>query len=65
VGASYRSNDAIVAILEYQVSKKLRVGYSYDFTTSELKNYSTGSHEIIIGYDFGFNVLKMKTPRYF
>ena len=65
VGASYRSSDAVVLILEYQVSKKLRVGYSYDLTLSEMKNYSKGSHEIVIGYDFGFNVLKMKTPRYF
>ena len=65
VGASYRSNDAIVAIFEYQVDKKLRIGYSYDMTLSEIRKYSTGSHEIIIGYDFGFNVLKMKTPRYF
>lgn len=63
VGASYRSSDAITAILEYQVNKKLRVGYSYDYTLSE--SYSSGSHEIVIGYDFGFNVLKMKTPRYF
>jgi type IX secretion system PorP/SprF family membrane protein len=65
LGASYRSNDAIVALLEYQVNKKLRVGYSYDLTLSEIRTYSTGSHEIVIGYDFGFNVLKMKTPRYF
>ena len=65
VGASYRSKDAVVLLLEYQVNKKLRVGYSYDITLSELRNYSTGSHEIVLGYDFGFNVLKIKTPRYF
>jgi type IX secretion system PorP/SprF family membrane protein len=65
VGASYRSGDAIVAIFEYQVNRKLRIGYSYDYTLSQLKNYSSGSHEIMLGYDFGYNVLKMKTPRYF
>ena len=65
IGASYRSTDAVVLLLEYQVNKKLRIGYSYDLTLSEMSNYSTGSHEIVIGYDFGFNVLKMKTPRYF
>lgn len=65
VGASYRSNDAIVGIIEYQVDRKLRIGYSYDYTLSQLKNYSSGSHEIMLGYDFGYNVLKMKTPRYF
>ncbi len=65
VGASYRSSDAVVLLLEYQVNKKLRIGYSYDLTLTEMRTYSSGSHEIIIGYDFGFNVLKMKTPRYF
>jgi len=65
VGASYRSSDAVVLLLEYQVNKKLRVGYSYDLTLTEMRTYSSGSHEIILGYDFGFNVLKMKTPRYF
>lgn len=28
----------------------LRIGYSYDVTTSELKNYSSGSHEIMLSY---------------
>jgi type IX secretion system PorP/SprF family membrane protein len=65
VGASYRSNDAVVAIIEYQVDRKLRIGYSYDYTLSQLSNYSSGSHEIMLGYDFGYNILKMKTPRYF
>jgi len=65
IGGSYRSGDAAVLLLEYQVNKKLRVGYSYDLTLSDIRRYSTGSHELIIGYDFGFNVLKMKTPRYF
>lgn len=65
VGASYRSGDAIVGLFEYQVNKKLRIGYSYDMTLSEIRKHNTGSHEIIIGYDFGINVLKMKTPRYF
>ncbi len=65
IGGSYRTQDAIVGLVELQVSKKLRIGYSYDFTTTEMKNYSQGSHEIMIGYDFGYDIMKMKTPRYF
>jgi hypothetical protein len=30
----------------------LRIGYSYDVTTSKLKNYSSGSHEIMLNYCF-------------
>ena len=54
IGASYRSDDAIVVLLEYQISRKFRFGYSYDYTLGELGNYNSGSHEIMIGYDFGF-----------
>ena len=65
IGASYRSNDAVVTLLEYQISRKLRLGYSYDYTIGKLKNYNTGSHEVMLGYDFGYSILKMKSPRYF
>lgn len=65
VGASYRTNDAIVAIGEYQLTKKLRIGYSFDFTLSEIQKHSAGSHEFMIGYDFGYKLQKVKTPRYF
>ena len=65
IGASYRSNDAVVAIFEYQVNRKFRIGYSYDYTLSKLRTYQSGSHELMLGYDFGYDVLKMKTPRYF
>ncbi len=65
LGASYRSKDAVVLLLEYQLNKKFRIGYSYDYTIGKLKNYNSGSHEIMLGYDFGFSVIKMKSPRYF
>ena len=65
LGVSYRSKDALIAMVEYQVNKKLRFGYSYDMTLSKFKNYQSGSHEIMLGYDFGYNILKIKNPRYF
>ncbi len=64
-GISYRTNDAIIGIIEYQANKRFRVGYSYDFTLSEIGNYSSGSHELMIGYDFGKDLVNIKTPRFF
>lgn len=58
LGASYRTEDAIAPMIGYQMSMgktqsgMLRIGYSYDVTTSELKNYSSGSHEIMLNYCF-------------
>ena len=65
IGASYRTDDAAVAIFELQLSRKLRIGYSYDFTVTDINKYSSGSHEIMVGYDFGHDLVKMRTPRYF
>jgi type IX secretion system PorP/SprF family membrane protein len=65
IGASYRSKDAVVIMLEYQTNSRFRVGYAFDYTTSKIRKYSTGTHEIMIGYDFGKTVIKEKSPRYF
>ncbi len=65
LGASYRSNDAMVFLVEYQANNYFRIGYAYDITTTAIRNYSSGSHEIMIGIDFGKDLIKVKTPRYF
>ncbi|MBZ0207414.1 MAG: type IX secretion system membrane protein PorP/SprF [Flavobacteriales bacterium] len=57
IGASYRTEDAIAPMIGYQHKfpkgdSMLRLGYSYDVTTSELKNYSSGSHEVMLSYCF-------------
>ena len=65
IGASYRSMDAVVFMVEYQTNSRFRVGYSFDYSITKIRNYSAGTHEIMIGYDFGKNLIKVKTPRYF
>ena len=49
-GISYRTNDAVVIIAGYNIIDKINVSYSYDVTLSDLNNYSSGSHEIVVGY---------------
>jgi type IX secretion system PorP/SprF family membrane protein len=55
-GVSWRMNDAVVGILNVRLNEQFRLGYSYDYTLSRLRNYSTGSHELVLRYDFGFKV---------
>ncbi|MCA1764298.1 MAG: type IX secretion system membrane protein PorP/SprF [Cryomorphaceae bacterium] len=55
LGATYRLEDAIAPMAGYQYefpsgNSTLRIGYSYDFTTSEINNYSSGSHELMLSY---------------
>lgn len=57
LGASYRTEDAIVPMVGYQHKfpkgdSMLRLGYSYDVTTSDIKSISSGSHEVMLSYCF-------------
>jgi type IX secretion system PorP/SprF family membrane protein len=64
-GLSYRSGDAASAILGVQVNPQFLVSYSYDYSISKLQKYSSGSHEIALGYLFMYKGKKIITPRYF
>jgi type IX secretion system PorP/SprF family membrane protein len=65
IGAALRSGDSFAGLLTIQATPNLRVGYSYDYTTTDLSNYSSGTHEINIGYDFSLEKKRIVTPRYF
>jgi len=49
VGLTYRSQDAIAANFGFQFNHLFKAGYSFDYTLSEIKEQSSGSHEIFIG----------------
>jgi type IX secretion system PorP/SprF family membrane protein len=50
LGGSYRLGDSIVGMFELQLNENFHVGYAYDFTTSDIRLYSNGTHEIMINY---------------
>ncbi|MGZ3900677.1 MAG: PorP/SprF family type IX secretion system membrane protein [Bacteroidia bacterium] len=52
IGGAYRSNDAFTALIGYMFKNYLMVGYSYDYTTTNIRKYSTGTHEIMLGIRF-------------
>jgi type IX secretion system PorP/SprF family membrane protein len=60
-GVSYRPGDALSGIIGFELFNGLRVGYSYDFTTSSIGKYSDGSHEFTLGYCFSLS--REKTPQ--
>ena len=65
LGAMYRHTDAVGLLAQYQISNDFSVGYAYDYPLSTLRNYSGGSHEIMIGFEFGNKVKGVRSPRYF
>ena len=65
LGLSYRWSAAATAMAGIQVTDGLLIGYSYDFDTTSLENYNSGSHEIFLRFEL-FNIQKrIITPRFF
>ena len=54
LGLSYRLNDALAVLCGAQIGP-LKFGYSYDFSLSEIGEYSAGSHEVFIEFQIGNN----------
>lgn len=50
IGSSYRSGDGAISWINFKLSEKFYVGYSYDWTVSDIRQYSKGTHEIMINY---------------
>ncbi len=51
-GVGYRYQDAITGLFQLFLTREFSVGYSYDYTLTELRHDSWGSHEIMFRYDF-------------
>lgn len=66
LGAAYRINDSFSALANINVTPSLRVGYAYDYTLSNLGQFNSGTHEIMLLFDLdllgkGYD----KSPRFF
>jgi type IX secretion system PorP/SprF family membrane protein len=67
-GVSYRAGDALIGIVGIELFNGIRLGYSYDFTVSDIRKNSTGSHEFMVNYCFdlslGKSPMKYKSIRF-
>ncbi len=65
VGLSYRHEDAIIGLFQLFVNQQLSIGYSYDYTLSDLRHDSSGSHELMLRYDFSKRTDRCRPVKYF
>ncbi|MEM9886322.1 MAG: PorP/SprF family type IX secretion system membrane protein [Bacteroidota bacterium] len=76
IGTSYRwslegtfgknsSHDSINFWGAFYLKNGLRIGLAYDIGLTPIRRYSNGSLELMIGYDFNFNISNVQSPRYF
>ena len=64
LGATWRTGDSFDIIAQFML-KNMRIGYSFDYTTTQLNNYNQGSHEILIGITLDPKSKGIHHPRYF
>ena len=56
IGANYRTEGSMTALLRCKVDHQISIGYSYDFEMGNKQKYLKNSHEIMVKY-----ILKYKT----
>jgi len=64
-GIMYRFNESMGVNVVYNIKNTLQIGYIYDFPINGLRTYQSGSHEILIQYDFKPKKSVYNSPRYF
>lgn len=62
LGISYRHEESVVAMLGLAY-KNLQFGYSYDFTMTDIKDYSSGTHELFLSLN-AFKKSKESSKRF-
>ncbi len=65
LGASYRTGDSVSAMASLQITPQFLVGYAYDYTTTELQTYNSGTHEIMLRFELVSRKKGLKSPRFF
>lgn len=64
LGVSWRIDDSLNALMNIEVARGFRIGYAYDYTLSNLGDFNSGSHEIILLINIS-NSRNGLSPRFF
>lgn len=62
LSGTYRDKDAVTTSLGYLINNYFTIAYGFDFTTTNLRNYSNGTHELMVGIRFYQFANKKSTP---
>lgn len=65
LGAAWRWDAAVSAMAGFQITDGLYIGYAYDYETTQLRQYNSGSHEIFLRFELFSKQNKIVSPRFF
>ena len=64
-GLAYRWDAAVSALTGFQINDSWLIGYAYDFDTTKLAKFNSGSHEIFLRYELFKKNNRLISPRFF
>jgi len=56
--------EGLIGYMQVKITPQLQLGYAYDGVLSNLRKGTSGSHEIMLGYDFWYNKKRFVNTRY-
>ena len=59
------TTNSISGIVQFYLSERFRIGYSYDYMLNDMENVQNGTHEITLGYTFQIRKKRLLSPRFF
>lgn len=65
VGANYRVLESAALYFQLSISKQFKIGYAFEFSTSKLRSYNAGTHELMLSYDLNLRGKALSSPRFF
>lgn len=65
LGANYRLLESAGIYVQYQISHQFKIGYAFEFSTTQLRGHNAGTHELMLSYDLLFRGKSIDSPRYF
>lgn len=65
VGLSYRMQDSMDALFQWNVNDQVTFGYSYGYPISKLSQVQSGTHEVMVSYRLKKDKHVVLSPRYF
>ncbi len=65
LGAAYRWSAAMSAMVGFQASDEIFIGFGYDYQTTDIEDFSDGSYELMVRFDLFKKPERVLTPRFF
>ena len=65
LGLAYRLDSAVSGLAGFQVNDFILLGYAYDYETTELSSYNSGSHEVFLRFELVSRKNSKVNPRFF